>query len=657
MSIKSKGGKSLINVALLESFRARKGGDYLDCFLPLISTCLAEDKSEKISIDTVHVLLKKNFITNIPKASVKALVKRAVKKGILTLSDGQYLKNTSEIERMHLQYKTAAKEIIKAQNELGKQFVDYAKSKYEKEYEENYFFEEYAKYLQKYLLDFVELSLEPSNGPSVIGKSSGNIEYVISNFLKDSWKKEIGFPEYVEINMRGFLLANYLGYFESNLQDRLKAFNVYFDTPLLIGVLGFDGASKAIYLKEIIQYSLNSGINLFVFDKTLDELDGILFAYQVALKSNDFKGMNPSTHSLLINKGYTVESLETARQLVKKQLSDLGLKIVETPAYNKEYQIDELKLKDYLVKEGFSLAKPSTQRDVDYVAAIHRLRLGKKIDNTSSIIPIYFTDNKGLVKASIKFFSDDEGIKNDENNIPHCVTDTFLASLILIKNPTDGIKASKKKLLADAYSSIHVNSEFWNKFYKRIDSLLERGKVDEEDYAILRFNNEMRAIIGDQRIVDESDDVDELKVFDLLKNFKEKLTHEKNQQIKAQEAQINYLDEHTRKLQDKNQNLNSEKLELMDKVEQFEKSDKALDKISSIGARVIVVILFVLIVGVSFLDSFLESLIPSLASYKSVIKFACWIISAVLLYVGFSPGVIHNSLKKMIKKFIHKISD
>lgn len=259
-----------------------------------------------------------------------------------------------------------------------------------------------------------------------------------------------------------------------------------------------------------------------------------------------------------------------------------------------------------------------------------------------------------MIRTCIKFFWQDEGISNDENNIPHCVSDTFIASLILLKEPSLAVESTKRKLLVEAYASLHTGGEFWYNFYTKVDSLLERGQLDEEDYTILRFNNEIKGFIGDQKIIDDIEELDDLKIYDYLKTFKDNLVKEKDIKIKEKVAQINSISEHAKVLESKFSTLKGEHDALKDEVKEYEKSDKILKGLTKLLVSVIILGIDVLLFSVAFIDIIFDEIsIPNVYVkyfYQAIILIGATVFTAK----GFGRSKIRVWLKERVESFLEK---
>lgn len=528
--------KVLMNVTLLEEFRRKNEGSYLDCFMPLVCACLVEDQSERIDNGKLYKIFSKNFVTNIPIHAFKAILKRAKQKGYLRQDDNVTTKNMELIQKTHGKFLKLSKKIDEAQKSMTESFQKFALTKYNMPVSESDFLNAFTHYMQKHFMDYLRLDIEAVNKDNQ--STAEAMEYMVGVYIRDVWlgsNKSI--PEFLQTNIQGFYLANYIGYFENNLHEKLKSFQVYIDTPVLMGLLGWNGKSAGIYYQGLLDALKKHKVSLNVFEDTIDEVKGVYRGYITAIRTENWKSFNNSTLRYIRNSGITVEAIEREIVTLENRLSGLGLTICEMPERIHAYQMDEETFRGNLVRVGYTDFRQNTDRDVDYVSSIHRLRQAKFIDHNSTKVPVYFTDNQLLIRTTIDFFRND---KDEENStIPHCVSDLFLSSLLLLRNPADGLGVSKGKIIAEAFATIHTDDEFWEKIYSRVDVLAKNRELTDEEFNIYRYSTELHAYIQDQRIIENLsvDDLDADKIRDLLKNYKANLSKEKDSEIQMINSQ------------------------------------------------------------------------------------------------------------------------
>jgi len=528
----------LINLALLETLKYEKFKDEIDLFLPFVAVTIQEIGKPTVEIIDVQSKLSELFGFRPPLSAIKVLVSRAKNKGLLIRENYAFIPRAEKIKEWSNGYKEKRQDLEISLISLKEGLIEFARERFQKEVSLN----EAESLIFKFIEDNVSAAVSRrAYSKAEIDESIKNTDHVIASFIGHIHRKEPLLLEHFSRCVKGMLLAKYL-YFADKITNKktFEKITVYLDSPLIIGLLGFNGSLKKQASEELIELLKSLRINICIFDKTLDEIERLLSAWKHDLGRNVYQRFNTKTLELLRSQGYDAVRLDTEIKTLRRTIEGKGVTIKYGFSVKERYQCDEVAL-EKAIAENFRQNK-DLEHDTICISRVHNLRENRHISDLSEQFSVFVTGNTGLAKYANGFFSR----TNYRSAIPVVVSEQWLTIMFWLKKPEISNKLPTDQVIATAYSLLYTDDKFWDAFLERLSSITKRGDISEEDFILVRWDSDLLSAVHDVS-VDVGEDFSEDDVFDIVENIKRKYTHKSEKEI--QELR-NKKDEEIARIQD-----------------------------------------------------------------------------------------------------------
>lgn len=352
-----------------------------------------------------------------------------------------------------------------------------------------------------------------------------NTDHVTASFISHIHRNKTASLDHFARIVKGILLANYLCFADKIGQKKsYKSITVYIDTPIIVGLLGFNGTQKQNSLEEFTSLLTNVGINICVFDKTMDEIERLLCAWRDDLKRRNYKRFNSKTLELLRHLGYDAERLDTEIKLLKSSVEKLGVNIKYGFKIKSKFQCDENALED-AISPNFNEFK-NLEHDTICISRIYNMREGVLIKDLNQAFTVFVTPNTGLVSVANKFFMDEI----PEKFIPLVVSEQWMTAMFWLKSPELFGSLPMDQVVSSAYGLLYKDDNFWASFIKKLESLEKKGAITEADLIQVRWDSDLLNMVHDVS-VDVGEDFSEEDIFEIVDSIKKKNIAEKDKEI------------------------------------------------------------------------------------------------------------------------------
>ncbi|WP_323887087.1 hypothetical protein [Aeromonas allosaccharophila] len=512
----------LIHLALLESLKGNSIKDEIDLFLPFIAVTLSEIVGEEITPDLLQEKFTQSFGVEPPLSAIKVFMARAKKRKLLHRENNSFFQNSEQVERWKNGYYDKKDDAEASISILRKDFKQFALEHFKKVIEDSE-----CDFL---INDFIEKNISSVTSAKNFEKNQlhskiKNTDHITASFISHIHKSKNSALDHFSRIVKGMILANYLCFADKiGSKKRYDTITVYLDTPILIGLLGFNGNQKKKSTTEFISLLKKVGIELRIFDKSLDEAEMLLSAWRDDLRRNNYKKFNTKTLELLKSQGYDPERLETEIKLLKSKLEGEGIKVEVGYRPNPKYQCDEKAL-EVAISSNFKESK-NLEHDTICISRIYNLREGRLVNDLNQKMSIFVTSNTGLVNHANNFFSDEIPKKY----IPLVVSEQWMTTMFWLKGPDIFNSLPMEQVVASAYGLLYTDDRFWNSFINKLQLLEKKGKITEEDFTFVRWDSDLLGLIHDVS-VDVGEDFSESDIFEIVEKIKEKHFKEKNNEI------------------------------------------------------------------------------------------------------------------------------
>jgi len=517
----------LVNISLLESLQGEKKSDELDLFIPFLADILDDLNTETIDKSELQNAFNERFKIVTPLGALNSLLIRAKNLGLLIKDNKQFFVQFSKVHELTKQSKLKKNEIKNSINSIVECLITYAKE----EFGEDITYEFGEESLYSFIRTHISIFTENIDGSIPETKTKiKNKQYLLASFIKyiHQQKKSL-IPDITRI-VKGTLLANYLTFADKNSQKtKFNNITIYLDTPIIIGLLGWDGPTRKKSLHEFIDLIVGLNANIKIFDVTAREIRGIFSFWTDTLQNKRYHLLHEMTRQLFNSRGVTPEQINTESVLLESNLNEFGIEVDNNFVLNENFCCDENKLEKFLRRVGFK----RTSHDITCISRVFNSRAGKSINSLNEKFSTFITPNKSIENVSNRFFKNEI----DKNSIQIVASEKWLATFLWLKHPEHFASLPFDMLLTDAYTALNSDDVFWNSFLKRFKELKKKGNITEDDFNLVRWNNSLFNMVQHASVL-AGDDIAEDDIYAIVEEIKSKQVAEKNAEIELKNNEL-----------------------------------------------------------------------------------------------------------------------
>jgi hypothetical protein len=511
----------LVNLAILETLKSADYQDEIDLFIPYIAIAIKNLTEVPFTAESLKQQLIADFGIDAPIAAIDILLARAKKRKLVRIENHSYFPNNESISVWKDKYSSRSDEIEEALDLISNEFIQFTIEKYNKTLNKDDAISLIYEFLRENIGDSALLAAK--NKVPIIEKIQ-NSKHLTASFLTFVHRSRRDLWPSFEMITRGVMLAGYLTYADQiSSKKQYKNMSVFLDTPIILGLLGYSGDSKAKTLIELIEMLIKYSVDVAIFSDTLREIEGILGAWSNDLKIKRYDRFNPKTLELLHHKGIDAASIETKIILLEKDIENLGIRIQKGFKFNYKFNCDVSALENK-IKDEFHGRWVDPRHDADTLSKIHNSREGQFIHTLNETFSIFITPNSALADISQNFF----GIA--ERSIPYVASDRWLTTMFWFKHPEIFKGLPEKMLVTCAYGAMFSDNGYWKKFSERLDTLHSRKEITSDDFILVRYDSGLLLKVHDIS-VDKGMNYSDENIFDVVNSVKEKILSEKDEQI------------------------------------------------------------------------------------------------------------------------------
>lgn len=480
--------KFLVNMAVVKVNWDKSQGDILDNYIPLIGYALRQMDEDIFSVEDFKTEFRKVAEFEVPTGAIITLLKRASKKyGYLERGgQGTYTIQRDKLEENEFTAKRDAEQ--RRYNQLRDAFIRYCKDTsdidLDKDEVDEYFFEvlfDIAPHLFASVSDIDHVSIKPTE----------KRKYLVGKFISHANCADQNSFEAIVSFVRGAMLTETFYYSHpSDIKNKMRRVRVIFDTQFLLRALGYADSAMVVPCTELLDMLKSMSVKMQCFRQTFNETHKILFAAASKLRQyGRLRSNRPGdVFDYFMRAKFSASDIEVELAKLEENLNAIGIAVEDNPDYVEDYSIQEVALADEIEKVIPNQQEEARKHDIDCLAAIHRLRLGKPQKYLESCVAIFVTTNSGIARASTRFFNSEYGA----SNAPVCMADQVFTTLIWLKAVKKAPDMPKDRLVATCYAAMNPSEKLWEKYVAEAEKLRQKGSIREEDYAVLIHSLEAR---------------------------------------------------------------------------------------------------------------------------------------------------------------------
>jgi hypothetical protein len=517
----------LATVALLKA-NFDEGSDHIAMFLPFVLDAVAALHRDDFEVIDVRDLVFARHHLSIPDATLRTLLHRAAKRGIVRRAHGRYSRNREALKDADIT--PARQRAEREQVQLAAALRVFAAAK-SRPIASN---EEALALLLAFLADNEIAMLLDEQAPVDAARHvtlSARDTRLVARFINDVCLPNAQLGPYLRGTIEGLVLQNALLLKDIATAPR-KFIDLwaYLDTGLLIRVLGFEGPAATIAAREGLELLRATNATLAVFEKTVDELKRILATYEHKLATAEgrkcLRPTNVTRHFL--NERYSPSDVRQAGALVERHLRQLGIEIRPLPTREARFTRDEKSLTEGLNPLQVDAVEPRVQHDVDCVAAILTLRGSKTPDSLDDAHAVFVTTSGAVVQTVRDWWA-----ANGETSLPPMIHYIALSNAAWLKRPGAATDLKLQELIALCAAALRPSRAAWDRFLGHLRKLEESGDLSTDEAIAVTASSLTDKLLSE---VEDEDGLDAATLDEVVERVKATYRAEADQRVAAAEA-------------------------------------------------------------------------------------------------------------------------
>ncbi len=466
---------TLTSLAILK-VNIDQGKDYLSYLDPFILQVLVDHRPDQVTDKVVSRHIRERFGLEIPERTVQLVLKRMSKKRLLTKDHGVF----------HICKDLPTPQITAKQREAERRIraLSLGLCQFSKDTSRTVSNPEDAvtalcAFLAEFDIACLRSYLKGSAIPPLAGFHDSDI-VLVSEYIQ---YVEQAAPELFEnflILLQGHMLANALMCPDlENVSSNYRSIVFYLDTPLLVQRLGLEGEVKKAAICELISLLSRLKGGIATFSHSCEELQRVLHGTASHLESSDARGWIVREAR---KNGTTKSDLLLLAESVDDKLKEVGIDVVSTPHYIKDFQIDEKVFENVLRDEVSYMNPRAKEYDINSVRSIYAIRGNRSVLSLEKSRAVLVTSNSKFAKAAWHYGQQFESSRD----VSSVISDFSLANTAWLKAPLGARDIPKTRLLAFSYAALQPSYKLLNRFMTEIDKLENQGKITARDHQLLR---------------------------------------------------------------------------------------------------------------------------------------------------------------------------
>ena len=525
----AKTSQALVSVAMLKVSLDKEGRDYIDQLNSFIKEALPR-VGEKIDVGDLTSVIQERFGLRVPVAVVESALRRLAKQAIIRRDNSIYVVAVeNDAQDFKLKRARAKSDIAK----VIESFQGFSQRSFEVELSEQDAEAAIVAFVSKHSIECLRSYVFRTPFPKISHDTQQS--YMVARFINESVTEAPELFQLIIVVFKGVMLAN--AFTCPDLDAASKKFSglsLYFDTPLVLSLLGLHGTNEYEKLRDLVSLLKGLKASVYVFEHTLDEVDGVLSWCESALQ-NRWASTSRVIRSLAVE-GKGRADILLMKASVKERLSDSGVAVQQTPEYVEHLQIDEKSLQG-LLEEGVDYPRDrAIQYDINSVRSVYALRNGIAPRRLEDAKAVFVTSNSSFARSAFAYSRKYESTKR----VSPVITDYSVANIAWLKSPMLAADLPKHELLALCFAALEPSATLWESFLGAAEVLRKSGEITADELAILRADGHARQDLMDLTLgADEDFDSGNVQV--VLERVKKRLVAQKDVELGDKDAELESL--------------------------------------------------------------------------------------------------------------------
>lgn len=529
------------------NYLAEKGLSQIDLYVPLACKSIIVHSADTVEPrDLIYWFDQDYGLSKVYKGVFVNLLKRMSSLGLVKWEKNVYNVITEKvIERIEKSDNEPFEQTIE---ELCNRVSRYAKETYSQEYTNDD--------IQKGLLSFFhnhdgDLLLEEDKLFNSLKKQKDGrtvhtkIKYIISQFV--IWSKDNDSTSFKMMKnlSKGHAVTSIISMKDvASYVGKMKDVIIALDTPIIFNLLELNDPSNYEIAKELMIILQKQNCKFVIFNQHYQEIKKTFTSTIHLLYTKDYI-LSKSSRLLkyAVRNRIPASKLRAKMQQIDSLFEKWGISIEAAPDYPQNYsEIDLQHLEDLMVQRYSETGKELDENlqktlanDIDVVSYIYRIRGNNIATNLKNCRAILLTTNTALA-----FASRSRKLSSTEHDIPVCMTDVFLSTILWFNYPEGGDNVNEQVLLSECYKNITLSDDVLQRFYKEVEEINKTTPLSEEQMLEANTSNMVQELLekktyNDISLYTDATTAEILEQIDIVKNGK---INQLNKQIGTHEKKF-----------------------------------------------------------------------------------------------------------------------
>jgi len=663
----SKMNETIFSLAYLQYMHEVLGKDIIDCYVPLFCKCIIKEGATEIDVKKLKDSMSSLYgISNLTSGAIDTILNRMASSNysILSKNNGRFYVNEPKLTEYEVK--------LNKDDRIKEEFDSLVSNitEYSKRFENKYSKEDVEEGLFNFL-DIHGIDLLNGEGSkiydSIIQHQDKRLSYVISRFIVDNNRNGGNAIDVINRLAKGYAITKLVCFKGlSKYNGRLDGITVFIDTPFFYNLLGANDKANQESSYELMSILDRNGANFAIFNHNLNEVHSCFKDAIDRLRTGNYDIRKSSRLlTMAVTEGFSSLQLESMYNRIEPIKSKWNITPQDAPESKRGYsEIDAKRLTKIISKAYtknrnrhiFSHEMNMIGIDVDSISYIYRIRGNEIVQSLKGCKAILLTTNRVIAAAS-----SDTRISSLNHDIPACVTDVFLSTILWTNNPSESESLNRKLLLCECYNNIQLNDLILARFLDDIKKKRLAEELTENQYLNITTSRLALDLLADktQNDINAYTDRTVNEILYILEQERQaeinKVKEEGEKRLKEEQAknkeEINKQQEqHDKELAEKDTTIGT----LSSTVDY---TDQKCKKYANLGATIISVLVFLFLCSLFLLNRYIPK------EYWKTYTWAFWVFNGLdLIFVMWSlwnlcgrPWKFARLKDYLYKKFYNKL--
>lgn len=466
--------RGLATVAFLKA-RFDAGKDHFGLFQPFVEDAIRHYETDDINVGGLQKAIRASTGLRIPVQVLKTLLRRAVNQQMLTRIGGNYRRTPNQADDP--EFSEEMERLGRTHLRLGERLRHFAAQKGQILQSDDDALAALTRFLDANQIGIALGQALEADTPFDTPDMKRTIAAFVSEIVEEGGQDS----DVLDTIVKGVIVQNALLLRDiPSIRRELHRLTVFVDTGVLLRALGYAGPTEQRSAAESLSIIHAAGAKLRVFERTVNEIEGVLKAYERHLGSSaGIKALRASEltdHFLAIRA--RPSDIAQGIALLRRNLADLGFQVRDYPAYIRQYTENEHALGRLLRYPNRSEEDDAdrVQHDVRAISAVLTLRRGHRPRRLATAGYVFASGSRHTVSAAHRWWNQD----SDLHGLQPIVHFRAVTNAAWLCKPASASSVPMRDLVALCAAVLRPSVQTWSRFVGHLDRLVKSGELSDD---------------------------------------------------------------------------------------------------------------------------------------------------------------------------------